>query len=73
MNFELQENEFVDHLLFEIEQHHGGKIQRIVKCEELIGSFKISLIFEDYTLLEARVRVHTTFDTPTLQVHGTYY
>jgi hypothetical protein len=73
MNFDFQENEIVDHLLFEIEQHHGGKIQRIIKCEELLGSFKLSLIFDDYTYLEARVRITNAFNAPTLQVHGTYY
>lgn len=65
--------EIFDELLGAIEKDHGAPIEQIVKCEEKAGSFEFTIIFEDYTLLEARLKIYNVLGTKTVQVEGTYY
>jgi hypothetical protein len=62
-----------DEVLGAIEKDHGAPIEKIVKCEEQSNSFDFTIIFEDYTLLEARLKIHDVLGTKTVQVSGTYY
>jgi hypothetical protein len=62
-----------DEVLGAIEKDHGAQIEKIVKCEEQSNSFDFMIIFEDYCLLEARLKIHDVLGTKTVQVSGTYY
>jgi hypothetical protein len=65
--------DFADEMIEAIEKEYGQPIERIAKFNEYDGFFKISIIFVDYRLLEAKVKVLSYLDMPSIQIQGYYY
>jgi hypothetical protein len=57
-----------------VEGNYGKQIKRIVKFEEYgKHGFKLNIIFTDYRILEAKVKVETVLGEPCITLEGTYY
>ena len=67
------EADIVDEILEAIETEYGRKIERVVKLDDIEEGFKITIIFSDYRLLEAKVKVKTIYTAPSVVIQGTYY
>lgn len=65
--------DFAEEMIDAIEKEYGQPIERIAKFAEYDGFFKISIIFVDYRLLEAKIKVCHIFDSPSIQIQGYYY
>lgn len=65
--------DFVGEVMNALENNYGAQIERIVKCDDHKDHFILTVIFTDYTLLEAKVHVQTTFNMPSINIEGTYY
>jgi hypothetical protein len=71
---ELRGIDFADDMLRAIEKDYGRSIVKIPKFERTnTNTFLISIIFTDYRLLEAEIKIVEWFDMPTLKVDGVYY
>lgn len=67
------EADIVDEILEAIESEYGMRIERLVKLDDFEDGFKMTIIFADYRLLEAKVKVKTSYQTPSVVIQGTYY
>jgi hypothetical protein len=67
------EVDFADEMIDAIEKEYGTQIERIAKFEEHIGFFRISIIFQDYRLLEAKIKVIDFCGMPSIQISGYYF
>jgi hypothetical protein len=65
--------EIVEEVLNVLENNYGAQIERIVKCDEYKDHFVFTVIFTDYTLLEAKVHIQRTFNMPSINIEGIYY
>ena len=65
--------DFADEMIEAIEKEYGQPIERIAKFDEHDGFFKISIIFIDYRLLEAKIKILNFLDMPSIQIQGYYY
>lgn len=71
---ELNGIDFADDVLRAIEKDYGRTIMKIPKFSRTgSASFDISIIFSDYTLLEAELIIKEVYGMPTLIVEGAYY
>lgn len=71
---EINGADFADDLLRAIEKDYGRSIAKIPKFER-IGKreFLISIIFTDFRLLEAEIKVHEIYGLPAVKIEGKYY
>ena len=67
------EADIVDEILEAIESEYVMRIERLVKLDDFEDGFKMTIIFADYRLLEAKVKVKTSYQTPSVVIQGTYY
>jgi hypothetical protein len=68
--------DIADEVLRKIENDYGRSIARIPFFERAIeepNTFDIKVVFSDFRLLEAKIRVIPLFDLATIQVDGIYY
>ena len=65
--------DFADEMIEAIETEYGGQIERIAKFSDLGPYFKISIIFQDYRLLEAKIKVTDFCGMPSIHIEGFYY
>lgn len=66
--------DFADDMLRAIENDYGRSIMKIPKFRRIhTDSFLITIIFSDYTLLEAEVRVVDLYGLPAIKVEGKYF
>jgi hypothetical protein len=65
--------DFADEMIEAIEKEYGTPIERIAKFDEHFGFFKISVIFQDYRLLEAKIKVVDFCGLPSIQISGHYF
>lgn len=73
-NIEMQGIDFADQMLDAIQKDYGRTIMRIPKFKQVSKyGFKISIIFTDYRLLEANIRVIDMFDMPSITIEGNYF
>lgn len=73
-NIEMEGIDFADQMLDAIQKDYGRTIMRIPKFKQVSKyGFKISIIFTDYRLLEANIRVIDMFDMPSITIEGNYF
>ena len=66
--------DYAAEMLKAIETNYGQQVQRIVKYRELGNSvLLLTIIFADYRMLEAKVKVETILGEPGITIEGTYY
>jgi hypothetical protein len=65
--------DFADEMIEAIEKEYGQPIERIAKFDQYDDFFKISIIFIDYRLLEAKIKILNFLDLPSIQIQGYYY
>lgn len=67
-------NDYAAEMIAAIETSYGSSVQRIVKYHELGNNvLQLTLVFTDYRILEAKVRVETILGEPGITIEGTYY
>lgn len=66
---------FIDDILDAIEEEFGQQVQRVAKCDLYNDEVMMTIIFEDYGLLEATAKIDTfsLFDVSTVKIQGKYY
>lgn len=70
---ELKAKDFADDTLRAIEKDYGKSIMKIPKFRRSgRTTFDISIIFSDYTLLEAEIQVIEIYGMPAVKVEGKY-
>jgi hypothetical protein len=70
---ELNGIDFADDLLLAIEKDYGRSIMKIPKFKRIGKTqFLITIIFSDYKLLEAEIKVVDMFGMPTIKIEGVY-
>jgi hypothetical protein len=67
------EIDFAEEMIDAIETKYGRPIERIAKFSDLGPYFKISIIFQDYCLLEAKIKVSDFSGVPSIHIEGFYY
>jgi hypothetical protein len=67
------ESDFIDELITVIEMEYGEEVARIVKLKESLGAYHMTIIFKDYCLLEAKIKVCEFCDMPSVRIQGNYY
>jgi len=65
--------DFADEMIDAIEKEYGQPIERIAKFDRQGGIIKFSIIFIDYRLLEAKIKVLNYLGMPSIEIHGYYY
>ena len=60
-------------MLDAIETEYGKPIARVVKFEDYGDAYYFTIIFEDYTLLEAQVKITHFFTNPSITIEGKYF
>jgi hypothetical protein len=71
---DLEGVDFADQMLDAIQKDYGRKIMRIPKFKQVSKlGFKITIIFTDYRLLEANIKVVNLLDMPSITIEGIYY
>lgn len=71
---ELSGYDFADDLLMSIEKDYGRSIMKIPKFKRSGETeFLISIIFSDYRLLEARIKIIEVYGVPAIKLEGSYY
>lgn len=66
--------DFADEMLRAIEKDYGRTIMKIPKFRRVLDRlFNITIIFTDYTLLEAEISVVEIYGMPAIKVQGTYF
>jgi hypothetical protein len=75
MFYDFEDVEIADEVLRKIEKDYGRTIARIPFFERAKepNTFDIKVVFSDFRLLEAKIRVIPLFDLATIQVEGIYY
>ena len=65
--------DFADDLLLAIEKDYGRSIMKIPKFKR-VGktTFLISIVFSDFRLLEAEIKVVEIYGMPTIKIEGVY-
>lgn len=69
----LEERELIDDILATIEDEYGQNVERIARLYKKRNSFTMTLIFEDYMLLDAICTFTGTTDMTTIHIEGVYY
>jgi hypothetical protein len=67
------EYDFAYDIMQAIEAEYGKKIKRIAHFEETVNHFNMLIVFDDYKILDARLKVQLFFDMPSIQIEGQYY
>jgi hypothetical protein len=71
---DLEGVDFADQMLEAIQNDYGRQIMRIPKFKQVSRlGFKITIIFTDYRLLEANIKVVNLLDMPSITIEGVYY
>jgi hypothetical protein len=71
---ELSGYDFADDVLRAIEKDHGRSIVKIPKFKRIGKTrFLISIIFSDFTLLEAEIEIKDRSGLATIDIYGVYY
>lgn len=66
--------DFAAEIFKAVENNYGKPIKRIGKFEDCgKQGFKIIMIFTDYRILEAKVKVETVLGEHCITLEGTYY
>lgn len=74
MYFETEQPDFVEEMIAALEQDYQCSVQRVARMERISQfTFTVSIIFTDYRLLEAEIKVVTRYGLPALEIHGVYY
>jgi hypothetical protein len=68
INFDLCED-----ILTTIEEEYGAKIQRVINLQDYGDYFTFCIIFSDYRLLEASVKIRRFLDDATVKIEGKIY
>lgn len=71
---EINGADFGDEILRSIEKDYGRSIAKIPKFER-VGrhEFLISIVFTDFRLLEAQIKIHEIYGLPAVKIEGKYY
>jgi hypothetical protein len=75
-DIDFEEQDFADEMIKAIEEDYGRQIARIAYFERNRfdpNIFSVKIIFMDFKLLEAEIKVLPFFDMPSIQVEGIYY
>lgn len=71
---ELEGYDFADDLLRSIEKDYGRTIVKIPKFRRTDEThFSISIIFSDFRLLEAEIKIIEVYGMPAIKLEGIYY
>lgn len=74
MPFDVEQPDFVDEMLEAIEKDYGRSIQRIAKFNQISKyAFQISIVFSDFRLLEADLKIVEMYGLPSIEIHGIYF
>lgn len=69
-----QPDDFVETMIAALEDDYQCEVQRVARLKQISRcDFSVSLIFTDYRLLEAEIKVVTKYGMPALEINGTYY
>lgn len=69
----LEERELIDDILTIIEDEYGQSVERIARLNKEWNSFTMTLIFEDYMLLDAVCTFTGAADMTTIHIEGYYF
>lgn len=69
----LEERELIDDILTTLENEYGQSVERIARLNKSYDSFTMTLIFEDYMLLDAICTFTGNLDLTTIRIEGFYY
>lgn len=74
-NIDLENSDLADEMIRYIEKDYGRSVARIVDFNRTgLNTFKLKIIFSDFGLLDADLKVVPLMDgCPSIQVSGTYY
>jgi hypothetical protein len=64
---------FAEDILTTIEEEYGAKIERVVNLQDYGDYFTFCIIFSDYRLLEASVKIRRFFDEASVKIEGKIY
>lgn len=67
------DSDFMDELITVIEMEYGQEIERIAKMKEILGTYHMTIIFKDYCILEAKIKLCDYCEMPSLRIQGNYY
>jgi hypothetical protein len=67
------DHDFANDIMQAIEAEYGKTIKRIARFEEKGDHFYLLIVFDDYKILDARLKVQLFFDMPSIQIEGHYY
>jgi hypothetical protein len=75
IDIDLENQDFADEFIRHIENDYGRSVARIADFKRTgLNTFDLKIIFSDFRLLEAEMRVvPQMFDFPCIQIHGIYY
>lgn len=69
-----QPDDLVESIIAALEEDYNCEVQRVARMNQLSKfHFTVSLIFTDYRLLEAEIKVITKYGLPALEICGVYY
>lgn len=74
VDLDIDHPDFADQIIRTIEDEYGRSVVRIPHFKQVdFNSFDIKLIFSDFRLLEAKIKVVPFYDMPSIQIQGTFY
>lgn len=73
-DIDLDEQDFADEMIRQIEKDYGRSVARIpyFRYADEPHAFDIKIIFTDFRLLEAKINVKFIYGLPTVTIQGTY-
>ena len=69
----LEERDLIDDILFTMEDEYGQPVERIATLQKFDNSIKMTVIFEDYILLDALCTLTGSAEMVTVRIEGYYY
>jgi hypothetical protein len=77
IHIDLENQDLAEEMMRHIEKDYGRSIARIAFFKKAIEpyTFDIKIIFTDFRLLEAKIKVvpYSYFEVPAIEIHGIYY
>lgn len=64
------EPNYATEIFEQIENEYGQKIERIIKFKEKNDIFFMTIIFSDYRMLEAMIKIETLYRMPAIRIEG---
>lgn len=65
--------EIIDEIIDAVSEKYGQEIARIAKVEEINGIFHMTIVFVDYRIMEAQIKVCDFCDIPSIRIQGNYF